>query len=214
MRLPEPPGKSPVESLVGAEARCRGYRVLVSDRWILVDPPGAELPSFGWKLHLSSRPDEYLRLLDLALPILFDARCVFKVIRSEAQLRRLNSSFAAPSAVGKAITVYPHRGVLHTVAQALVERLAGLAGPRINSDRRLDPAGPVYYRYGHFLPIFLASADGELASVFFDRNGVAHAADAQPKYSAPRYVRDPFSGRRGDRRDQDLSMLGCRYNPA
>ena len=109
--------------------------------------------------------------------------------------------------------MYPHRGVLHTVAQALVERLAGLAGPRINSDRRLDPAGPVYYRYGHFLPIFLASADGELASVFFDRNGVAHAADAQPKYSAPRYVRDPFSGRRVDRRDKDLSMLGGRYNP-
>ncbi|MGW1607309.1 class III lanthionine synthetase LanKC N-terminal domain-containing protein, partial [Streptomyces eurythermus] len=93
----------------------------------------------GWKLHVSARPGDLDAVLRLVLPVLSRHVCHAKFARDPATLRRLNSGAVSAGAVGKAITVYPTADAVVEVARELVAVLRDREGPRIVSDRRVDP---------------------------------------------------------------------------
>ena len=123
-----------------------------SDVWLHVEPRDVEVPSEGWKLHVSAIPSSAGDVLRRAFPVLASERVAFKVAAHERNLYELNQGAGGRGQVGKFITVYP-RDDDHAIrlAVALDEATSGLRGPHVPSDRALSPTSLVHYRYGGFV---------------------------------------------------------------
>ena len=138
-----------VEELAGTDGKVSASP---GDVWIHVEPKGAEIPSEGWKLHVSAIPSSAEDVLRAALPVLIAHGAAFKVAAAEANLYELNQGAAGRSQVGKFITVYPRNDEQAvSLATALDDATAGLRGPRVPSDKALSPSSLVHYRYGDFV---------------------------------------------------------------
>ncbi|TDD74523.1 hypothetical protein E1293_29390, partial [Actinomadura darangshiensis] len=154
--------------------------------------PRFEIPAQGWKLHVSARPGTLAETLDRVLPVLFGTACDFKVARSAAVLADLNSGDGDAGAVGKAVTVYPAPDEAAALGHALAEALAGMAGPRIVSDRRVRRDAPVYYRYAPFLPQYKVDENGDFSLVVVGPDGETLPGAAGNEYTCPPWASDPF----------------------
>lgn len=169
-----------------------GREIYEDDTWISVHDPEAETPVQGWKLHVSARPGTLADTLDRALPVLAAAGCAFKVARSAHTLMELNSGDLDPGAVGKAMTVYPAQNAVVEIGHALASALAGMAAPRIVSDRRIRSDAPVYYRYAPFAPQYRVDDNGDFELVVVGPDGERLPGAAGPEYSCPPWTTDPF----------------------
>ncbi|MBP2471884.1 tRNA A-37 threonylcarbamoyl transferase component Bud32 [Crossiella equi] len=169
-----------------------GRRVHAWDRWIGVNDPVRELPGQGWKIHIAARPATILETLDRIVPVLLAHSCDFKVVRSRNHLRELNSSTLERGSVGKAVTAYPRDTEAFTaLVRELGEVLAGFTGPVVNSDRRLRPDAPVYYRFGPFTPSYALNGNGALEAVVRAPDGSTRPGAAQEAFQLPDWLTDP-----------------------
>ena len=106
-------------------------------------------PDQGWKLHVSATPFSAPAVLEAALDVLLGAGVRFKVVSTLSLLAAMNSSAFGTTQIGKFITVYPHDDATAVaLAVDLDAATAGHSGPRIPSDRPLNPGSLVHYRYG------------------------------------------------------------------
>ncbi|GAA2296972.1 hypothetical protein GCM10010149_51820 [Nonomuraea roseoviolacea subsp. roseoviolacea] len=169
-----------------------GREIYEDDTWISVHDPEAKTPTQGWKLHVSARPGTLGDTLDRVLPILAAADCAFKVARSTHTLMELNTGDLDAGAVGKAITVYPAQEAVVEIGHALASALAGMAAPRIVSDRRVRADAPVYYRYAPFAPQYRVDDNGDYELVVVGPDGERLPGAAGPEYSCPPWATDPF----------------------
>ena len=120
--------------------------------WVHVEPASAEIPSEGWKLHISAIPSTAVDVLRRAFPLLRAEGVAFKLAAHERNLYELNQGAGGRSQVGKFITVYPRDDDQAVrLAVALDDATSGLRGPRVPSDRALSPTSLVHYRFGDFL---------------------------------------------------------------
>lgn len=147
----------------------------------------------GWKLHVSARPGNLDAVTRLVLPVLSRHVCHAKFARDPETLRRLNSGVVSAGAVGKAITVYPPAGTVVEIARELAAALRGQEGPRVVSDRRVDPRAPVYYRYGPFTGDYRTGRSGRLESVMTGPDGRIFDGLAVGRYRCPPWAEDPFT---------------------
>jgi hypothetical protein len=173
--------------IAGRTASTPARRLLVDDNWLYLRDPDMPVLPHGWKLHISATPEQLPELVDLVLPVLLRHTCDAKVVAGAALLRSMNSGMRGAPAVGKAVTVYPSPDALVAVGLELATVLAGRAGPRVVSDRRLQPDAPVYYRYG---PIHVAVGDTE--PVMTGPDGAEFPGAAEPLYRQPPWASDPF----------------------
>src|SRR4051812_31525745 len=168
----------------------------------------------GWKLHISARPQTLYTTLERALPVLLATECEFKTVSSAAALRELNGSQNRAGAVGKAVTVYPRQHAVAPLAYALADALAGLAGPRIRSDRPVRPDAPVYYRYGPFRSRYRCKENGDLELVLLGPDGETFPGLAGPVFTCPPWASDPFAAAAAERRQSgtaSATLLGGVY---
>jgi serine/threonine protein kinase len=173
------------------------YRLRRDSTWLILTPEEPTLPAHGWKLHISSRVATFPELVERLVPVLLAEGCAFKLARSPQVLRRLNSGLTSPAAVGKAFTIYPDQARVRELGLRLAELLRGAEGPRILSDRAVDPAAPVYYRYGPFRRSWQADASGRLVTLIHGPAGEEFGALATMRYRQPSWTVDPFTGERG-----------------
>jgi tRNA A-37 threonylcarbamoyl transferase component Bud32 len=206
-------GSDPVERLV-RDALGAGHRVVAGPVWLMVVPEGPTrpaLPEHGWKLHVSTRAAALPDLVAAVVPVLVAAGCAFKLARSGPVLARLNDGISSPASVGKAVTIYPHQDRVRDLGFELVGLLAGWPGPRILSDRRVDPSAPVYYRYGPFAAAWEADPHGRLKTLVRGPGGEVFEGAATLAYRQPSWVSDPFTGDAGGERRAGTDVLGGRY---
>ena len=162
--------------------------------WLSVtglDRTAAQLQQ-GWKLHLSARPETLKATIDCILPVFLAEGCDFKVIANPDLLREFNAGLHGAAAVGKAITVYPGENRLVGLAHRLADALAGFDGPQINSDRRVRPDAPVYYRYGPISPRLRVDDAGRLDLALQGPDGRITSGLAGDTFSPPEWAEDPF----------------------
>ncbi|MFD7582717.1 serine/threonine protein kinase, partial [Kitasatospora sp. NPDC059817] len=157
-------------------------------QWWYLQDPRMPARAHGWKLHLSARQGQLPQLLDAVVPILLRRTCDAKFAAGAAVLRELNSGLRGPAAVGKAVTVYPDEADLVALGKELARALAGWAGPRVVSDRRLRPDAPVYYRYG----LFRVTGDGADYGMT-GPDGAVFPGLAEARYRQPPWASDPFA---------------------
>lgn len=162
------------------------------DTWVSVHDPRATTPNQGWKLHVSARPGTLGDTLERVLPVLAGVSCDFKVARSPEKLAELNSGDLDAGAVGKAITVYPQPDEVVPLGHRLAEALAGLAAPRIVSDRQVRRDAPVYYRYAPFAPQYRVDENGDFELIIVAPDGEHLPGAAGPEFSCPPWATDPF----------------------
>ncbi|WP_030690484.1 class IV lanthionine synthetase LanL [Streptomyces globisporus] len=167
------------------------------DTWSYLNDPRMPAMEHGWKLHVSARPGELDAVIRLVLPVLSRHVCHAKFARDPETLRRLNSGTVSAGAVGKAITVYPVAGAVAEVARELAAVLRDREGPRIVSDRRVDPRAPVYYRYGPFTGDYRTGRSGRLESVMTGPDGRIFDGLAVGRYRCPPWAEDPFAAGSG-----------------
>ncbi|MEQ4719918.1 lanthionine synthetase LanC family protein [Nonomuraea sp. B19D2] len=201
-----------IEKIVGEHVRT-GHRIHLGPTWLTVYPDGVPLLEHGWKLHVSSRSATYSELVEKLIPVLLAEGCVFKLARSHRVLDRLNDGYAAPASVGKAFTIYPDQRRVRELGLQLAELLRGHQGPRVLSDRRVDQASPVYYRYGPFKRAGDSDARGRFVARIDGPGGEEFEGIAALRYVQPTWVVDPFTGLRAGEETtlEEPTVLGHHY---
>ncbi|WP_127469467.1 class III lanthionine synthetase LanKC [Streptomyces sp. B27] len=138
-----------------------GRRRVRSGLWTSLLPEGRELAEQGWKIHVSTVPEEAEATLRDTARICLAHGVPFKFLRSEQALLLMSDKYMARSGAGKFLTLYPpDETAFLRVLDELVQALAGRRGPYILSDLRIGDA-PVYVRYGAFVARWCTDADGE-----------------------------------------------------
>jgi hypothetical protein len=178
------------------------YRALVPDTWrlrrrglwFIADPPGADLPEQGWKLHVSVRTADGAAALRAAIPVLRDNDTHFKFLVDRWSHAFTNGKLWPRGSSGKFITAYPPAlDEFRVVAQELAKALAAVSGPYILSDRRVPDSTSVYYRYGGFTGQPRLRPDGVPDLMITAPDGTLYPDIRQPYWSAPPWVTtDPF----------------------
>jgi len=139
--------------------------------------PG-ELPTEGWKLHVSADPSRSYEVADRVLPMLREMGVPHKVMTDPAAYAQMTGGQA-----GKFITIYPRSSEeAAQLARVIDGRMAGMpAGPVIQGERGLGQSGSVYTRYGGFTK-----------STVTDPATGAEVGDMRGRISPP-WIQDPFS---------------------
>jgi hypothetical protein len=96
----------------------------------------------------------------------------FKVPATMGQLRRLVVRDCDRAQAGKVVTIYPDGDAQFVMLAAeLHGATAGMAGPRILSDRPYRPGSVVHYRYGGFAGQVNLTLDGVYEQVLTTPDG-------------------------------------------
>ncbi|MFI1385804.1 class IV lanthionine synthetase LanL [Embleya sp. NPDC020886] len=187
--------------VAGHDRRCRA-----DDIWLHLFDPRMPTLDHGWKLHVSARPEDFPRTLDLLVPVLLRYRCLAKFAAGTAVLEELNAGVRGPAVVGKAVTVYPRTEDVAALGRELADVLTGHGGPRVLSDRRVRPDAPVYYRYGPFRALGVGAAE----SVMIGPDGQRFPGRASIRYRQPPWAADPF-GAPAPTPGRPARLVGGRY---
>lgn len=158
-------------------------------------PPPTELPEYGWKLHVSSRPESLRQVLDAVVDEYLVAPFSFKCVRSpELALAQLSRWWPRGGA-GKALTVYPASPEhARELADRLSARLAGYRGAHVLTDRRYPGSDVLQYRYGTFRTPVGVDDEGRASSVVTGPDGRPWSDSRTPSFVLPPWIdEDPFT---------------------
>lgn len=159
--------------------------------WIGLNPPGVALPQQGWKIHVSATLENAQRILATTWKYCIAGGITFKFIRSLPVLEHRNSKYGDRSASGKFITLYPlDEAHFEQVLRELGGLLDGEEGPYILSDLRWR-SGPLYVRYGGFIPRITRMPSGESVHCLEDPEGRLVPDHRGPGFRPPEWVTMP-----------------------
>jgi hypothetical protein len=172
-----------------------------------------ELPTQGWKLHVSATVAAAEEILRRALPVLIEGGATFKVAGSPAMLAELNEGSLGLSQIGKFLTVYPVDDANAVeLAVALDVVTSGLPAPVVPSDRPLRRGSIVSYRYGGFSTPFVQTMIGEVLPSLVTADGRLSADRRGLWYLPPEDREDPFEQfQRDDPGQQATLFVSDRY---
>jgi hypothetical protein len=156
--------------------------------WMTFQPPGAAIPSQGWKIHVSACTENATQTLATVWEYCVPRDITFKVISSFLGLRMRNMKYASRAASGKAVTIYPaDDSACERILSDLDAQLGGAAGPYILSDLRYGK-GPLYVRYGGFAWRSCLDGRGEAVAAIEDPAGRLVPDTRSPVFTVPEWV--------------------------
>ncbi|MGH3720183.1 MAG: class IV lanthionine synthetase LanL [Pseudonocardiaceae bacterium] len=206
-----------LESALLALGETDRWEVSASGFWCGLTPNGHVQRSQGWKLHLSATVSSAETVLARALPVLLEGRSAFKFVSTLEHVVQLNDRHTPRGHSGKFITIYPESDEEAVrFAKALHEATAGLAGPRILSDRPYIPGSVVHYRYGGFAGQRKFSKDGFYSWVIIDPDGNPVEDLRGGTFQPPSWAACPFpvameNGASGAKDDSGGVLIGDRF---
>ncbi|MDT0309540.1 class III lanthionine synthetase LanKC [Streptomyces sp. DSM 44917] len=174
-----------------------GWSARRSGDWLHLMPPppgeggAAPMPAQGWKVHVSAT----LANADKTAAKVWD-HCVprgipFKFVPARELLYLRNSKYAERHLSGKFATLYPaDEDRLEVLLAELGELLDGGEGPYILTDLRIG-RGPLYVRYGAFVPRWCDNGSGSLVPAIEDDWGRLVPDRRTPVFSLPEWVTLP-----------------------
>ncbi|WP_157248124.1 class III lanthionine synthetase LanKC [Nonomuraea typhae] len=190
----EPPSRIPdgrSRFAAGTRPLPDGWSATERDLWVVLRPPGVDLPDQGWKIHVSATAGDAERVVDLVVDYCLEHRIAVKFLRSGAAVRLLNSKYADRGGSGKLLALYPvDVAELSRVLPELDKLLDGFAGPYVLTDLRYGGA-PVYVRYGAFKPMTYLGPDGETVYAVRTPDGELVPDDRSPAFTVPAWAEVP-----------------------
>ncbi|MFK4082735.1 class III lanthionine synthetase LanKC [Kribbella sp. NPDC020789] len=165
-----------------------GWQHVPGDTWMHYAPEGLQLPSQGWKIHVSARLADVERTLAAVWEYCVPRGIAFKFLRNEAVLVMANSKAAPRGSSGKLVTIYPaDEAQLELILKELDDLLDGIQGPYVLSDLRYGD-GALFVRYGAFVSRFCLSPSGERVLALEDDHGRLVPDHRGPTFSLPSWV--------------------------
>jgi tRNA A-37 threonylcarbamoyl transferase component Bud32 len=139
--------------------------------WAVVRPQNVQLPTQGWKIHVSSCAEDAEAVLEQVYDYCLREHVTFKFLRGLPILQMQNSKYSPRGSSGKFCTLYPVGDAeLKRCLDGLGRLLAGRRGPYILSDLRWGE-GPLYLRYGGFAERHCHNDSGERVLALEDPDG-------------------------------------------
>ena len=124
--------------------------------WLIGTPPEHPLlPKAGFKIHVSTRPENRERILTVSAKTVANFNTVFKCLTDWNLWTLLHDKPYADDLFqyGKSIVIYPHtKEQAFHIASLLAEDLRGESGPDILTDTPFGDSTTVYYRYSRYFP--------------------------------------------------------------
>lgn len=186
-RLPDQETRYPLDTAEPPPGRRR----VAGGLWTSLLPEDGEPAEQGWKIHVSTVPEEAARTLRDTAGICLRHGVPFKFLRSEQALLLMSGKYMSRGSAGKFITLYPpDETVLARVLDELAEALSGRRGPYILSDLRIGDA-PVYVRYGAFVDRWCRDARGERVPALRHPSGELVPDERGVVFRVPAWVRVP-----------------------
>ncbi|MFG2027667.1 class III lanthionine synthetase LanKC [Streptomyces sp. NPDC048825] len=168
-----------------------GWTRTAMGEWTVLTPADPQLPTQGWKIHVSATTDSAPEVLDAVRDYCFRRSLLFKFLTSPGMLMLRNSKYGDRGSSGKFITVYPQDDAeLHCVLEELDALVGGRPGPAILSDLRWR-RGPLYVRYGGFTLRMGRGPSGESVPCIEDPDGNLVPDVRGPAFRPPAWVRLP-----------------------
>ena len=165
-----------------------GWKLAPIGDWMTFRPPGATVPPQGWKIHVSACLDNAAETLAVVWEYCVPRDITFKVISSPLGVHMRNMKYAPRAASGKTATIYPaDETACARILSELDAQLGGAAGPYILSDLRYGQ-GPLYVRYGGFLPRSCLDDRGEAVAAIEDPAGRLVPDIRSPVFTVPAWV--------------------------
>ncbi|WP_426112950.1 protein kinase domain-containing protein [Massilia sp. PWRC2] len=151
--------------------------------WCFNREIGADLPGQGWKLHVSATILTATEVLDRVGQCLAGESVYFKAIETRDELRKLNCGlFYGYFQIGKFMTIYPtDASAVGRIAHKVATATAGMAGPPVPFELRVEAGSPVFMRYGMFRP---GSGDGAASLINPDGLPEPDRRDRNPDWAA------------------------------
>lgn len=119
--------------------------------WRFYSRPDIEIPSYGWKLHVSCATWDVVQMLTQIAPILLESQSPFKVPASLQAVSSLNFGDGGETQIGKVVTIYAidEEEFLH-LGLAVADGWRNIDGPWIVSDLAVRENRRVFARWGAF----------------------------------------------------------------
>lgn len=180
--------------------------------WMHCQPPAADLPAQGWKIHVSSVASTARVVLSIAAATLAASGTAFKFAADARMLAAINGKRWPRGGSGKFITVYP-RSVddFRRIIDDLYVALSGYVGPYILSDRRYRDSRVLYYRYGGIAGQYRTTSDGRREFVLRSPDGHLELDERKPHFHLPTWLRDPFPQEGADAGNDRAHLGGGRF---
>lgn len=175
--------------------------------------PTRDLPSQGWKIHVSAAHDNVHEVAAITIDYLTTHRIDFKIALDTRIFQTLNSKAIARGSGGKLITIYPvDDDRFRTCLADLAELLDGRQGPYVLSDLRYRDHKALYFRYGQFLNTSAVDVLGRRQPYVWGPGGPT-PDDRNPGGHHPAWVCWPFSDwQPPEESDEDVDRpLGDRF---
>ena len=166
-----------------------------SDVWVMANPPDAQIPWQGFKIHVSGTVVNAQRLLRAVVPECVERSIPFKIAGDPRLLSLMGSKNYGRGSSSKFIVVYPRTTeefveVIQRLDAATVEEESAY----ILSDRRYDRSKVLFYRYGGFKDRRILRINGKRDPVIGTPDGELVVDQRLPYFQLPEWVSDPFEG--------------------
>lgn len=186
-RLPDEESRYPLDT----QPPPPGWRRGTEGLWTSLVPEHGGLAEQGWKIHVSTVPEEAEATLRDTARICLSHGVPFKFLRSARALRLMADKHMNRSGAGKFIAVYPpDETVFLTLADELSRALAGRRGPYVLSGLRIGDA-PVYTRYGAYLPRWCTGPEGRRVPALRAPSGELVPDERGVVFRVPEWVEVP-----------------------
>ncbi|MSU01267.1 lanthionine synthetase LanC family protein [Tissierella pigra] len=153
-----------------------------------------ELPSQGWKIHISATLENAEDILDIVASILIPKKIAFKVLLDIETLKVTSQKSFPRQSYGKFITIYPKNlNEFKQVIDLLYIRLRQFEGPYILSDKRYKDCKVIYYRYGGFLSNYEYDNEGNSKPCIIDGYNRKIEDLRVPYFKLPPGINDVFT---------------------
>lgn len=150
----------------------------------------ANLPVYGFKIHVSATIENYKELYSLISPILDKKKIPYKYIHKDEDVFYNFSNQASPASSGKYFTIYPeNKEEFHDILDILYKLIPrNMEGIYILSDRPYKDSNNIFYRYGFLKEDLSHIKDG--VPTLIGPNGEEWQDYQKPYFDLPSWIED------------------------
>ncbi|GIH10020.1 serine/threonine protein kinase [Rhizocola hellebori] len=169
------------------------------------------LPSQGWKIHVSATQRNVHEVAATAIDYLVARRADFKIALDVNIFEMLNSKGMARGNSGKFITIYPRDDDEFRACLAeLTLRLRDVEGAYVLSDMRYRDCKALYFRYGQFRDTHTVDAMGRQVPHIIAPDGPV-TDERRAGFVQPWWLAWPFTDWKPDPEPDEIELLAGRF---
>ncbi len=192
------------------EARGLQWGIQRLDVWSHVMPSSGaaaiELPTQGWKIHISANETNCRDILVKVAALALDNSIQFKFANDVNTMKLMTSKRWARGGSGKFITLYPPTDEeFYRLIECAYAILKHDVGSYILSDNRYKDCRCLYYRYGGIIPVNRLDFMGRMVPILNSPDGEEVVDRRTPYFEVPPWVSDPFPRDEPDQNEMTLN---------